>query len=84
MIHARMHRWLTRVLRRHAGHDVVGVSHGDPILVLTGALKGLPLDQAVLFPQPYIETGCVFRMRFEPTGQVRDVELFVPHAEKAA
>src|SRR5438105_10963884 len=36
MIHDRMHRWLGRILRRHAGSEVVGVSHGDPILILAG------------------------------------------------
>src|SRR5947209_13029771 len=41
-IHDRMHRWLARVLRRHAGSEVVGVSHGDPILILAGSLRGLP------------------------------------------
>jgi probable phosphoglycerate mutase len=84
MIHARMQRWLRRVLKRHPGQGVVGVSHGDPILILVGALRGLPLDTAALFPQPYIETGTVFRMRFDALGNVRDVEAFVPHAEQAA
>jgi len=84
MIHTRMHRWLRRMLYRHAGSDVVGVSHGDPILILVGSLRGLPLNQSVIFPQPYIEPGTVFRMRFEANARLRDIEAFVPHAEKAA
>ena len=83
-IHDRMHRWLSRVLRRHAGREVVGVGHGDPILILVGSLSGLPLDRAVIFPQPYIQPGTVFCMRFDAQSNLRDVQPFVPHAEKAA
>jgi broad specificity phosphatase PhoE len=82
-IHARMLRWLGRVLRRHAGGEVVGVSHGDPILILVGTLSGLPLDRHI-FPQPYIEPGIVYRMRFDAAGACRDIKLLVPHAEAAA
>ena len=83
-IHDRMRRWLNRALRRHPGGEVVGVSHGDPILILVGALRGLPLDRRHIFPQPYIEPGIVFRLRFDAQGGCRDVELFVPHARAAA
>ena len=79
-----MHRWLSRVLRRHAGREVVGVGHGDPILILVGSLSGLALDRAVIFPQPYIQPGTVFCMRFDAQSNLRDVQPFVPHAEKAA
>jgi broad specificity phosphatase PhoE len=82
-IYARMQRWLRRMLQRHAGGEVVGVSHGDPILILVGGLRGLALDRQI-FPQPYIATGTVFRMRFDELGSLRDLEPFVPHAEQAA
>jgi probable phosphoglycerate mutase len=82
-IHDRMLRWLGRMLRRHAGGEVVGVSHGDPILILVGTLSGLPLDRHI-FPQPYIEPGIVYRMRFDAAGACRDIKLLVPHAEAAA
>jgi broad specificity phosphatase PhoE len=78
-IHDRMQRWLRRMLRRHAGSEVVGVSHGDPILILVGTLRGLPLD-ASIFPRPYIEPATVYQMRFDATGQCRSLESFVPHA----
>ena len=45
-IHGRMRRWLGRMLRRHAGSEVVAISHGDPILILAGTLQGLPLVAA--------------------------------------
>jgi broad specificity phosphatase PhoE len=83
-IHDRMQRWLKRVLRRHAGQEVLGVSHGDPILILVGTLSGLPLEPRNIFPRPYIEPGVLYRMRFDTAGACRGVELRVPHAEVAA
>ncbi|HEV7661933.1 MAG TPA: histidine phosphatase family protein [Chloroflexota bacterium] len=74
-INARMQRWLKRVLRRHAGEEVVGVSHGDPILILTGVLRGLPLQQQHLFPRPYIHTGALYRLQFAADGSCLDVQL---------
>ena len=84
MIHDRMHRWLGRMLRRHAGRDVLGVSHGDPILILAGSLRGLPLVPERIFPRPYIETGALYKFRFDEHQTCREVELLVPHAEAAA
>jgi len=84
MIQARMQRWLARVLRRHAGAEVLGVSHGDPVLILAGTLRGLPLVADRIFPRPYIATGCVYRLRFDADGNCRDVEFRVPHAQAAA
>jgi broad specificity phosphatase PhoE len=83
-ISERMHRWLRRMLERHAGHEVLGVSHGDPILILVGTLTGLPLDPRRIFPQPYIKPGVLYRLRFEGMGIFKDVELQVPHAQAAA
>ena len=78
MIHDRMQRWLQRVLRRHVGAEVVGVSHGDPILILAGTLAGLRLDPESIFPRPYIATGVLYRMQFDAQGGCRDVQLLVP------
>lgn len=78
MIHDRMQRWLRRMLRRHAGSEVVGVSHGDPILILAGTLAGLRLEPQSIFPQPYIATGVVYRLQFDANGGCRDVQLLVP------
>lgn len=84
MIYARMLRWLKRMLRRHAGSEVVGVSHGDPILILTGALRGLPLDPQHIFPRPYIDPASLYELRFDSQNQCDQVQLHVPHAEAAA
>ncbi|MBV9326330.1 MAG: histidine phosphatase family protein [Chloroflexi bacterium] len=83
-IHDRMQRWLGRVLRRHAGHEVLGVSHGDPILILVGTLAGLALDPRTIFPKPYIEPGVLYRLCFDAAGRFEDATLLVPHAQAAA
>jgi probable phosphoglycerate mutase len=80
----RMHHWLRRMLKRHAGQEVLGVSHGDPILILVGTLSGLALDPGTIFPRPYIEPGVLYRMRFDTAGACQDIELLVPHAQAAA
>jgi broad specificity phosphatase PhoE len=76
MIHDRMHRWLRRILRRHAGAEVVGVSHGDPILILAGSLRGLPLHPQRIFPKPYFGTGALYRLSFDAHQVCDDVSLF--------
>jgi broad specificity phosphatase PhoE len=78
VIRDRMLRWLQRVLRRHAGSEVLGVGHGDPILILAGTMGGLTLESATIFPRPYIGTGVVYRMRFDAQGACRDVQLLAP------
>jgi broad specificity phosphatase PhoE len=84
IIQARMQRWLDRMLRRHSGAEVVGVSHGDPILILAGTLMGLPLDPERIFPRPYIEPASIYQLRFDAHGRSRGVQLHVPHALAAA
>jgi broad specificity phosphatase PhoE len=83
-IFERMRRWLERVLRRHAGSEVVGVSHGDPILILVGSLRGVPLDSRRLFPTPYIRPATVFRLEFDAASTCRGIEELVPYEDLAA
>ncbi len=83
-IKTRMENWLSTVLHRHAGGEVVGVSHGDPILILVGTLSGLKLEPREIFPRPYIEPGVLYRISFDAHGSFRDLELLVPHAAEAA
>jgi probable phosphoglycerate mutase len=83
-IHARMRRWLDRVLKRHAAGEVVGISHGDPILILVGSLRGLPLEGRRLFPTPYIQPATVFRLEFDLENNCRAIEQLVPYEDLAA
>jgi broad specificity phosphatase PhoE len=80
----RMRRWLDRVLKRHNGQEIVGVSHGDPILILVGSLRGLALDSRRLFPTPYIRPATVFRLEFDAARNCRAIEELVPYEDLAA
>ena len=77
----RTRRWLARVLRRHPGEEVVGVTHGDPTVVLVGHLHGKPMDINALRPNPYLPTGSVYRLQFAPDHTFVGGKLFVPHAD---
>jgi len=79
-----MRRWLGRMLRRHAGSEVLGVSHGDPILILAGTLSGLPLDPQRIFPRPYIQPATLYELRLCSRGTGCEVQVHVPHAGVAA
>jgi broad specificity phosphatase PhoE len=80
-IRDRMCHWVARMLRRYPGAEVVGVSHGDPVLVLLAQLQGRLVDIASIRPSRYPPTGSVYRLELEPTGQARSVELVVPTAQ---
>lgn len=83
-IRDRMRGWRRRVLRRHRGQEVAGVSHGDPILITLADLAGAPMQLNQIRPAPYIPTACVFRLRFDEDGTFIDSRMFVPHARDAA
>lgn len=80
----RMRRWLARVLARHAGGEVVGVTHGDPILILVADLRGLPMDLGLVRPAVYIPTASVFRLTFDSQGAFSEATMFVPYEQAAA
>jgi broad specificity phosphatase PhoE len=66
----RMERCLRRVVRRHAGHAVVCVSHGDPILIAKARLLGKELTLSSIREGPYPERASVTRFRFLPDGEL--------------
>src|SRR5260370_11151800 len=79
-IHQRTLRWLRRMLIRHGGSEVLGVSHGDPMLVLAGTLSRLPVDPRKIFPRPSILPGGPYRLRFGTSGSCPDCQVLVAHA----
>lgn len=83
-IRDRMVAWVRTVARRHAGGQVVGVSHGDPIIIAVAALRGLSMEMAHIRPAPYIPTACVFELHLDAAGALLDWQLHVPHREAAA
>jgi probable phosphoglycerate mutase len=80
-IRDRMRAWFDRMVRRHAGDEVVGVSHGDPILILVADLLGKPLTRQHVVPVPYIDTATVYRVAVDSRGRVADIQSVVPHRD---
>jgi broad specificity phosphatase PhoE len=77
-IRDRMCHWVRQMLRRYPGAEVVGVSHGDPILVLVAELQGRLGDIASIRPSRYPPTGGVYRLEVDSAGHAQDVELVLP------
>jgi broad specificity phosphatase PhoE len=85
---ARMRRWLARVARRHAGGEVLGVTHGDPLLILLAGLRGLPLAGVGTLRQAaglgaYAPVGTVAQITVDAAGAARALGVFVPPYEQA-
>jgi broad specificity phosphatase PhoE len=80
-IRDRMCHWVRQTLRRYPGAEVVGVSHGDPILVLVAELQGRLVDIASIRPSRYPPTGSVYRLEVDSFGHAQKVELVVPKTQ---
>jgi broad specificity phosphatase PhoE len=83
----RMQRWLSRVARRHPGGEVLGVTHGDPLLVLLAGLRGFPLTGVDTLRQAaglgaYAPVATVARIGLDATGEARDIAVLVPPYEQ--
>jgi broad specificity phosphatase PhoE len=87
-IQTRMRRWLWRVARRHPGGEVLGVTHGDPLLILLAGLRGLALNGVVTLRQAaglgaYAPVATVARIGLDATGGAREIAILVPPYEQA-
>jgi broad specificity phosphatase PhoE len=85
----RMRRWLARMGRRHAGREVLGVTHGDPLLILLAGLRGLPLDGLVTLKQAaglgsYAPVATVARIGLDSAGDAHEIAILVPPYEQDA
>jgi hypothetical protein len=83
----RMKRWLARVVGRHPGGEVLGVTHGDPLLVLLAGLRGLPLTGLETLRQAaglgaYAPVATVARIGLDATGNAREIAVLVPPYEQ--
>ena len=83
----RMRRWLSRVARRHPGGEVLGVTHGDPLLVLLAGLRGLPLTGVDTLRQAaglgaYAPVATVARVSLDAAGEAQEIAVLVPPYEQ--
>lgn len=65
-VRARMERFVALARRRHAGQQIVCVSHGDPITVLRVALSGRPLTVEALRGADYAQLCSITEVVFTP------------------
>lgn len=65
-VRARMERFVALARRRHAGQQVVCVSHGDPITILRVALSGRPLNVAAIRGPVYAQLCSLTEVVFMP------------------
>lgn len=63
----RVRRFVQRTRRRYPGGQVVGVTHGDSIMIARAAYSKMPLTQASLrHPNEYAGKGSITRLVFGP------------------
>jgi probable phosphoglycerate mutase len=62
---ARIQRFVGRVRRKHAGEEVVAVTHGDICHLARAGYRGLPIEIAsIRMPHPYPGHGSLTRLTF--------------------
>jgi probable phosphoglycerate mutase len=84
----RMMRWLSRIGRRHSSGEVLGVTHGDPLLILLAGLRGLPLNGLVTLKQAaglgsYAPVATIARIGLDSAGDAREIAILVPPYEQS-
>jgi len=63
----RLQRFVRLARRRHPGESVVGVTHGDPVIIARAAYLRLPLEVAsIRHPNIYPGKGSITRLTFGP------------------
>jgi broad specificity phosphatase PhoE len=84
----RMKCWLSRMTSRHRGGEVLGVTHGDPMLILIAGLRGLSLKGVTTLKQAaglgvYIPVATVARISLDSRGEVLEIAILTPPYEQA-
>jgi broad specificity phosphatase PhoE len=78
---ARFMRQLDLTMRRHSGEQVVWVSHGDPILLMTLWAEGLPLEEINRRRRThYISHGSVTKLKIDNRTRLPiGIRIFEPN-----
>ncbi len=62
---ARVERFIKRARKKHTGETVVGISHGDPVILTRAYYSGMPLAIGSLrVPNVYPGNGSITRLTF--------------------
>jgi broad specificity phosphatase PhoE len=82
---ARLLRWVDRVTRRHAGQTVIGVTHGDPAMMLRLHFLGQEVTMETLGQKElYPAKGSITRLVFTGAGPARDQRPAVTYLDPSA
>lgn len=61
----RMQKFITKIIKSHAGKNIVAVSHGDPIMIVKAHVEKLPIKIDSIRPvSGYIERGGMYAAEF--------------------
>lgn len=81
----RLQRFVRRARRRHPGETVVGVTHGDVLMIARAGYGRLPVEVAsIRNPHPYAGKGSLTRLHFSrdlAETYPRSVEYYDPNYE---
>jgi broad specificity phosphatase PhoE len=66
----RMSLFLGEVVKKHAGQEIVVVSHGDPIMITAIAHKGEPIQLESIRGSEYVQTAKGYEMIFTSSRAV--------------
>jgi probable phosphoglycerate mutase len=81
----RLLRWVDRVVRRHAGQTVIGVTHGDTSMMLRLHFLGQEVTMEALRQKDlYPAKGSITRLVFTGTGPARDQRAAVTYLDPSA
>ena len=80
-----MVRWVRLMLTRHAGQTVIGVSHGDPVMIARLLFAGKPLTlEALRDKMQYPPKGSITRLVFSGQGDPRQVPVTLETSDPSA
>ncbi len=82
---ARLLRWISAMLKHYPGRTVVGVSHGDPVMVARLLYTDTPLTLAALRDKDhYPPKGSITRLVFTGRGDPRRLPVAISYTDPSA
>lgn len=76
----RMRRFIQKVVKKFPGKSIAVVGHGDPIMILSASIKGLPmeLDSIRTGKVRYIAHGEIYLVEVDGNGKLSVKSVFQP------
>lgn len=79
-VSTRMQKFISSMIKKHPGKNIIAVSHGDPIMLVKTAFEGLSLMNASIRPggDKYMQQGEVYQLVCEGNNQTSLKSIFKP------